>query len=239
VTDSLLRIFHTVVGSLLALVSGYLLFPLWESQRFPVHVAAAFRADAAFLRAFRDLMRGKVERPMSEFRRDAAVATSNAVTAAQRLLTEPSHRRGNVEASLAAANYGRQILHALAAISDYPAREPMGVQSGDLLGLVEALATALDVLATSLEAGSNPPRLRDLVAVTDRLEESMGTVPQGHEDASGMVKNPHGSEMAPWLFYHLKNASELTLAAREVVSRLLRSETRSGETKGGMLAAFR
>ena len=32
VTDSFLRVLHTIIGSVLALLSGYLLFPFWESQ---------------------------------------------------------------------------------------------------------------------------------------------------------------------------------------------------------------
>ncbi len=120
VTDSFLRILHTIIGSVIALLAGYLFFPTRESRRLPFHIAEAFRAEAAFLRALGDAMSGKGERPISEFRRDAAVAVSNAVTAGQRLLSEPPNRRGDVETSLAAVNYSRRILHALAAISDYP-----------------------------------------------------------------------------------------------------------------------
>src|SRR5580704_17799140 len=59
VTDSFLRITHTIIGSLLALLSGYLLFPMWESRRLPLHIAEALRAEAVFLRALRDAMCGK------------------------------------------------------------------------------------------------------------------------------------------------------------------------------------
>lgn len=165
---------------------------------------------------------------MSEFRRDAAIAVSNAATAAERLLSEPVRRRGNVEASLTAVNYCRQILHALAAISDYPAREPLQLQSGDLTKLLEALAKALDDLATSLEAGVTPGRLPDLSALTGHLEESVRVFPEAPDAAVALlVKGPKRSETGAWLFYHLKNVSDLTLAAREVASRLLRAEVPS------------
>jgi hypothetical protein len=49
VTDGFLRILHTIIGSLLALLSGYLFFPMWESRRLPAHIAEALRAEAAFL----------------------------------------------------------------------------------------------------------------------------------------------------------------------------------------------
>ncbi len=56
-----------------------------------------------------------------------------------------------MESSLAAVNYCRRILHALAAISDYPTREPIQLESDDLTRLINALAKALDDLAASLE----------------------------------------------------------------------------------------
>jgi uncharacterized membrane protein YccC len=223
VIDSFLRILHTIVGSSLALLSGYLLFPIWERGRLPGSIAGAFRADAAFLRAFRNLLRGQEKRPMSEYRRDAAVAVSNAATAAERLLSEPVHRRGNVEASLTAVNQTRLILHALAAISDYPAREPIKLPSGDLTKLVDLLAKALDDLATGLEAGKDPERWPDLLALTESLEGSLTTALPGQE-SDLTAKDSKMSETQAWLLYHLENVAALTLAARSVVSRLLQTK---------------
>ena len=49
----------------------------------------------------------------------------------------------------------------LAAISDYPTREPIQLESDELTRLIEALAKGLDNLATSLEMGTDPGRLSD------------------------------------------------------------------------------
>src|ERR1700719_4988889 len=121
-------------------------------------------------------MCGKKDRPISEYRRDASLAVSNAATAGQRLLSEPPNRRGDVESSLAAVNYCRRILHALAAISDYPTREPIQLESDDLTRLIEALAKALDDLAASLKKGTDPGRLAD-------SSENPGTAGKGSADS--------------------------------------------------------
>ncbi|HEY0790945.1 MAG TPA: FUSC family protein [Chthoniobacterales bacterium] len=220
IVDSFLRILHTLIGSLLALASGYLLFPIWERGRLPVAIAGAFRAEAAFLRAFGSLLRDQEQRPMSEHRRDAAVAVSNAATAAERLLSEPLQRRGDVEASLTAVNQARQVLHALAALSDYPAREPVTVPPGDLTHLVELLAKALDDLAGSLQSGKDPEPWPDLLELRERLETSL-TDPSRHQEGFPAAKNT--AETRAWLFYHLSNVTTLALAARAVVPRLLPS----------------
>ena len=228
VTDSFLRIVHTIIGSVIALLSGYLLFPTRESRRLPLHIAEAFRAEAAFLRALADAMSGKEERPISEFRRDAAVAVSNAVTAGQRLLSEPPNRRGDVETSLAAVNYSRRILHALAAISDYPTRQPIQLESDGLHVLIETLAKALDNLATNLEMGTDSRPLSDHSRLFERLEKFLQEAQlEVQISATVAVGNPKTNETAAWLFYHLKNVSDLTLAARNVVARLHRSEVQS------------
>jgi uncharacterized membrane protein YccC len=220
VTDSFLRVLHTIIGSVLALLSGYLLFPLWESRRFPLDIAEALRSEAAFVRALGEAMLGTQERPISEFRRDAAVAVSNASTAGQRLLSEPADRRGDVEASLAAVANSWRILHALAAISDYPTRKSVQFKSDELIGFYQALAQALDELAKSLVSGTEPKRLSDLSILLERLENMIPSVFSGMENAS---QSRQSSMTGASLFYHLKNAVDQTLATREVIARLLRS----------------
>jgi uncharacterized membrane protein YccC len=215
VTDSFLRVLHTIIGSVLALLSGYLLFPLWESRRLPLQIAEALQAEAAFLRALRDAMLGKKERPISEFRRDAAVAVSNASTAGQRLLSEPADRRGDVESSLAAVNYCRRILHALTAISDYRTRKGVQLESEELVVFFEALARAWDNLENSLTNRTEPERLADLSISLEALESGFPKISQ----AGPVQNNVTGAS----LYYHLKNAVDLTLAIREVISRLLSS----------------
>jgi uncharacterized membrane protein YccC len=226
-----LRVLHTIIGSVLALLSGYVLFPLWESIRLPLHIAEALRAEAAFLRALSDAILGKKERPISEFRRDAAVAVSNAFTAGQRLLSEPPDRRGDVEASLAAVNNCRLILHALAAISDYLTRKSVQLDSAELAGFLQALAQALDDLANSLTARTDPKRLADLSILLEQLQNGLRVVssdsPNASEPASGSTEN---SVTGATLFYHLKNAVDCTLTTREVILRLLRAGRRPSST---------
>jgi len=224
VTDSFLRVLHTIIGSVLALLSGYLLFPTWESSRLPVHIAQALRAEATFLRALRDAMLGKKERPISEFRRDAAIAVSNASTAGQRLLSEPPDRRGDVEASLAAVNYCRRILHALAALSDYPTRKSVQLRSNDVIRFFEALSKALDDLANSLVDRSEPRRLSDLAILLEQLDDNFSAASDAAQNLSeSSARTTQNSVTGASLFYHLKNAVGLTLATREVISRLLTS----------------
>jgi uncharacterized membrane protein YccC len=226
VSDSLFRILYTVIGSFVALVAGFLLFPTWESSRLPVHIAEALKSEVAFARALRDAIKHKEERPISEFRRDAALKVSNAATAAQRLLGEPPNRRGDVEAALATVNYTRQILLGLAAISDYPTRGTIHIESAKISGLLETLAIAFGDLAQAVEKREEPPRFPVVPEVLGRLEKRKF-------NAAEMDPKSTSSDADEWLVYHLANVLQLTLATREAIARLIRSERRlvaSGET---------
>jgi hypothetical protein len=119
-------------------------------------------------------------------------------------------------------------LHSLAAISDYPTREPIQLESDDLTRLIDALAKALDDLAASLEKGTDPGRLADSSEILERLEKDLQIARHDFQKVSDVpVGNPKSNEAEAWLFYHLKNVYNLTLAAREAVSRLIRSEVRT------------
>ncbi len=214
--DSFLRVLHTIIGSILALLAGYLLFPTWESRRLPIRIAEALMAEALLLRALRDAMLGKKERPIAEFRRAAAVSVSNASAAGQRLLSEPTERRGDVEASLAAINYCRRILHALAAITDYSARKTGEFESDALAGLFLALAESWEALASSLTTGTEPGKLPDLPTILEQQERFE------HRETMD-DQNPSGSRSNGSLYYHLRNSVNLTLRTREVITRLLRA----------------
>jgi uncharacterized membrane protein YccC len=223
--DSIFRILYTVIGSVVALISGYLLFPTWESRRLPFHIADALRSEATFIRALGDAIQHKEKRPISEFRREAALAVSNAATAGQRLMGEPSNRRGDVEAALAAVNYTRRILHGLAAISDYPTREAIKVESKEVFRSFEALAEGFSVLAMSLEKREEPPRLRVISELVSRMELLFPIPQKGRAVAiTSRIGKETLNQTEEWLLYHLKNVLRVTLGIRETIARLVTSE---------------
>jgi uncharacterized membrane protein YccC len=219
---SFLRVLHTIIGSILALSAGYLLFPTWESRQLPNRIAEALKQEALLVRALRDAMLGIKKRPIAEFRRAAAIAVSNAAAAGQRLLSEPADRRGDVEASLAAVNDCRRIMYALAAISDYPARKAGKFESDALTKIFLALAEAWEELANSLESGSTPNRLSELTKLLEQQEIAISPDSTGDDRQTDQSA---GGTTGASLYLHLRNSVNLTLRIRELIVRLLRSGT--------------
>ena len=96
------------------------------------------------------------------------------------------------------------------------------LEAGELIEFFQALAEALDQLAKSLVTRTEPRRLLDLSLLLEQLEN---TFPRGSTDPQKIPENSAGAAenratgASP--FYHLKNAVNLTLAMRELISRLL------------------
>jgi uncharacterized membrane protein YccC len=224
VIDSLSRVLNTILGSAVALLAGYILFPTSERRGLPIRLAEALEAEAILIRALRDAMLGKEERPISEFRRAAAIAVSNAGAAGQRLLTEPPRRRGDVEASLATVNYCRRIMHALAALTDYPTREEVHHEWKALADLFQALSKAWTDLADDLRNGREPKQLPDLLALLEDREIAALARPVSTTESQTFGEPDADQNASLALYYHLRNAINLTLRLREVIVRMLRGK---------------
>ena len=94
------RIVYTVVGAALALAAGYGLWPQWERVRLSDRLARAVRADRDYLvAALAGLGSAEpADAALAQLRRQAEIAVGNADAAFQRMLGEPAHRRGRVDA---------------------------------------------------------------------------------------------------------------------------------------------
>ena len=127
-----------------------------------------------------------------------------------------------MEASLAAVNYCRRILHALAAISDYPTRKSIQLKSERVDRIFPGAGSSSGRSSEQLGGPElNPKRLSKLSILLEQLENTFpaasGKMQKDSETSAGAEQ---ASMTGASLFYHLKNAVDLTLATREVVLRL-------------------
>ncbi|MFC6222844.1 FUSC family membrane protein [Hymenobacter artigasi] len=89
------RITDTLMGCAIAFSAGYLLFPSWESEQLTDYMAAALRANLAYLRQLADRLAG---RPLTSndyrlLRKNVYVSGANLAAAFQRMLTEPKSKQ--------------------------------------------------------------------------------------------------------------------------------------------------
>ena len=205
VEDSFLRIIHTMIGGGLAIVCGYLLFPIWTIEQLPAQLAEAFRADSLFLQAI--LALGTEKLSISEMRKRSGLAVANATNAAQRLLTEPSHVRGNVEPLLASISFCRDTFYSLSAIAHLSKKRLEQMRSEAAQGVGQQLSAALMDLATNVETGMRPKPLPvELASFNGWSQEGMAD-----------------QNRSAWVLFYLNALIDHVKLAHDSVTRLAES----------------
>ena len=89
------RITDTIMGCAIAFSAGYFLFPRWESEQLTDYMAAALRANLAYLRQLADRLAGCPLTPNDYrlLRKNVYVSGANLAAAFQRMLTEPKSKQ--------------------------------------------------------------------------------------------------------------------------------------------------
>src|SRR5260221_6924460 len=208
VIDSFLRIVHTIIGGALAIVCGYVLFPVWERSKLPAQLAEAYRTTAWFLRALFALDKERLS--VTDTRKRSGLAVANAVNAGQRLLSEPSHRRGKVEPLLASINFCRDIFYSLSAMAHLPKERLAEIRSEPVQRIARALADDLDRLAVHFETGQRPnPLPIDFALVND--------CDQGEPNAGEPALD---QAIKPWIPFYLNALIDQVKLAHDAGTRL-------------------
>jgi uncharacterized membrane protein YccC len=170
---SFLRVLHTFVGGILAVLGGYILFPVWEKQKLPGELAAAIKANADFLRTIlAKSPEENEERRWRQLQRTTGLALANAATVGQRVLSEPTHLGGEVESSLAVINDAREIFQILSAIMESHPRSSGFSENLGTLGT--DLADFLDELASAVPPDQPLPKPPNATDWKERLHQEQG-----------------------------------------------------------------
>jgi uncharacterized membrane protein YccC len=215
VTDSFLRILHTIIGGLLAIVAGYLLFPLWERSKLPSQLAEAYLTTSQFLQALFAL--GKEPLSVTETRKKSGLAVANGVNAGQRLLSEPPHLRGDVEPVLASINFCRDIFYSLSAMANLPKEKLEQIRSETVQPVARQLADDLDKLGVSLQNSQPPKPLTKDFALLNGWED------ERQDGAQGIAPD---NETNSWIRFYLNALIDQVKLAHEAVRRFEQKEDR-------------
>jgi uncharacterized membrane protein YccC len=113
------RSLDTVLGGVLALLAGYLLWPSWERQRLPEQLARTIAANRDY---FRTVASGYVGQQSSlavieSTRAQAQLENANAAAAFQRLLSEPQTQHLPIEPIYALVSYNQRFYDAVTTLA--------------------------------------------------------------------------------------------------------------------------
>jgi uncharacterized membrane protein YccC len=172
---SLFRMEDTLVGGLLGLLGGYTLFPIWEREQLPLQLARTLLALKGYFDLVADgyLGKGIGLREIERAKRQAALEVANATTSSQRLLSEPSRFRGEIEPTLSAVNYARHFFLAVGALDEHLHEFPGRGERKEVRAFAEAVSGQLRNLAEVLKTGGALVEFPDLDQHVAQLGENV------------------------------------------------------------------
>jgi uncharacterized membrane protein YccC len=90
------RLLDTAIGSLLAFLASYLLFPYWESGELDNYMTGVLKANTSYLQKLSDIICGKRNSlDYNLVRKEVFVSTANLSAAFHRMLSEPRSKQRN------------------------------------------------------------------------------------------------------------------------------------------------
>jgi len=89
------RLMDTAIGSALAALGSYFIFPLWESSQLKNYMAGVLKANIHFLEKLRDLIAGKEIASLDYklVRKEVFVSNANLAAALHRMQSEPKNKQ--------------------------------------------------------------------------------------------------------------------------------------------------
>jgi uncharacterized membrane protein YccC len=119
------RLGATLAGGVLALLAAQLFWPVWERDRLPAILGAAFRATNDYLRLLLDRIAsgGTFDASAVLAKRRAEAATTAAFSSLQRMNGDPQNRREGLEHAATLVNGNQRIIRALAVVAVHLSRD--------------------------------------------------------------------------------------------------------------------
>jgi uncharacterized membrane protein YccC len=215
---SLLRIFNTVIGGVLALVAGFVVWPRWTREQLPEQLAKSIATNRRFFSGVLAAYLGQ-QYEMGTLRtlsREARLENANTAATFQRVLSEPKAMQRNVKHLYALLSYNLQLYDSITILAAHLSTLK---KHHTLSGLEQFAAQAENVLQ----------RLEEIVCSgyhpisTDQFEESVQEVEASLQQlretrlaelSAGLIETPNREAMTKFSPMNI----ELERLAHEVVS---------------------
>jgi uncharacterized membrane protein YccC len=152
------RSFDTVIGGLLALLAGYLLWPSWERERLPEQLARTIAANRDYFLSVVGGYREPTIHPatLRSTRRQAQVENANAAAAFQRLLSEPEVQHGPIGPTYALVTYNQRFYDSVTTLAvNLPAVTGRDILPG-LATFTKSMEVMLRTLGNAVQSGRLP-----------------------------------------------------------------------------------
>ncbi|MEO8823158.1 MAG: FUSC family membrane protein [Ginsengibacter sp.] len=143
------RLMDTAIGSVLAALGSYFLFPIWESSQLQNYMANVLKANIHFLKKLRDLYSGKETMSLDYkvVRKELFVSTANLSAALHRMQSEPKNKQMHKNEIYEFVVLNNLLSSNVASLSS----EMMELPTTILKEFIKPLESSIDKLQNSLD----------------------------------------------------------------------------------------
>lgn len=167
------RLMDTAIGSALAALGSYFLFPIWESSQLQKYMAHVLQANIHFLEKLRDLYAGKKILPLDYkvMRKELFVSTANLAAGLHRMQSEPKNKQLHKNEIYEFVVFNNLLSSNVASL----ASEITQQQNTDLKEFINPLESSITILQNNLEKLQNTGHVEkaemNIPAIDNRYKE--------------------------------------------------------------------
>ncbi|RPD44783.1 hypothetical protein DRJ53_16645 [Paracnuella aquatica] len=170
------RVVDTLLGCIIALLAGYLLFPTWERDEMEKHLKDMLKANSNYLFRVAEMFQGKVV-ALHDYklaRKEVYVSSANLAAAFQRMLSEPKKTRRDSSHIQQFVVLNHILFSNIATLASTLRSQPEKVYPAELN---RAMRKLINTLCTSLEQMNTPCSAKALesLAVTEETGVPLNT----------------------------------------------------------------
>ncbi len=215
---SLLRIFNTVIGGVLALIAGFVVWPFWTRERLPEQLAKSIAANRRFLICVLAAYLGQQYETgkLRTLSREARLENANAAATFQRVLSEPKAMQRNVKHLYALLSYNLQLYDSITILAAHLSTLKRHHTLPGLEQFAEQAENILQRLEEIVCAGYHPISTEQFEESVQEVEASLQQLRETRltELAAGLIETPNREAMTKFSPVNI----ELGRLAHEVVS---------------------
>lgn len=111
------RVLSTLIGSVLALLAGYVFWPMWERERFPNLLSEALQKNRSYLMQVLAHFNRESNESWYKYRNWAEAANNNLFACVQRMFEEPEFVRESVDTNFAMVGVNIRIAREITSVA--------------------------------------------------------------------------------------------------------------------------
>jgi uncharacterized membrane protein YccC len=215
---SLLRIFNTVIGGVLALIAGFVVWPLWTREQLPEQLAKSIAANRRFFTGVLAVYLGQQyeARTLRTLSREARLENANAAATFQRVLSEPKAMRRDVKHLYALLSYNLQLYDSITILAAHLSTLKRHHTLSGLEQFAEQTENVLLRLEEIVCSGYHPISTEQFEESVQEVEASLQRLRETRlaELSAGLLETPNREAMTKFSPVNI----ELERLAHEVVS---------------------